>query len=168
MSTRELSRVRYGPNPFIEAAEIARYLREHTTPQDRIAVVGSEPEIYFYANRKSATGYIYSYPSMERQRHAARMQDEMIREIETAHPKYLVFVGIQTSWIARRTSNPRILNWAHRYSRECYDMIGIADIISLHTTVMRWGGAALGYQPQSPSLVYTFRRKSDAPCAVAR
>ena len=56
MSGRELSRVRYGSNPFIESVEIARYIRDHTDEADRIAVLGSEPEIYFYAQRRSATG----------------------------------------------------------------------------------------------------------------
>jgi len=168
MSTRELSRTRYGTNPFIEAVDVARYLRENTTPQDRIAVVGSEPEIYFYANRKSATGYIYTYPLMEPQRYASHMQDEMMQEIEAAHPTYLVFVGINTSWLARPTSDQRILNWVERYSRACYDRVGIADIYSMDTTAMRWDGEVPGYKPRSPNIVSTFRRKSDAPCAVAR
>ena len=50
----------YGPNPFPEAVRVAEYLREHTNPTDTIAILGSEPEIYFYAHRHSATGYIYT------------------------------------------------------------------------------------------------------------
>ena len=46
-----------------------------------MAVLGSEPEIYFLARRHSATGYIYTYGLMEAQPFARRMQDEMIREI---------------------------------------------------------------------------------------
>ena len=37
---------------------IARYIRERTAPGDRIAVIGSEPEIYFYAERNAATGHL--------------------------------------------------------------------------------------------------------------
>ena len=54
--------------------------------------LGSEPEIYFYADRKAATGYIYTYALMEPQRFASQMQAEMIKEVESAHPRYLVFV----------------------------------------------------------------------------
>jgi hypothetical protein len=92
----------------------------------------------------------------------------MMQEIEAARPKYLVFVGIDTSWLARPTSDRRILNWVERYARVCYDRVGVADIYSMDTTVVRWDGAASGYQPRSHNIVYTFRRKSDAPCAVAR
>jgi hypothetical protein len=51
-------RMIYGPNPFSEAVRVAEYLQEHTNPTDTIAILGSEPEIYFYAHRHSATGYI--------------------------------------------------------------------------------------------------------------
>src|SRR5436309_1014927 len=47
----------YGGNPFPEALEVARYIRERSAPADRIAVLGSEPEIYFYSGRRAATGY---------------------------------------------------------------------------------------------------------------
>ena len=160
---RDLSRATYGVNPFVEAIDIAEYLSRNTKPSDRIAVLGSEPEIYFYANRKSATGYIYTYALMEQQAYAQRMQDEMIREIESVHPAYLVFVTIGTSWLAR-TSNEKILLWADRYTSACYDMVGIADIHSFESSGMVWDADVAGYSPRSANTVYTFRRKSPASC----
>ena len=55
----------YPDNPFLESVRIGAYMREHTEPGDTIAVLGSEPEIYFYSHRHSATGYIYTYGLME-------------------------------------------------------------------------------------------------------
>ena len=43
LSPAAISRLVYGSNPFPEAVEIARYVREHSAPTDRIAVIGSEP-----------------------------------------------------------------------------------------------------------------------------
>ncbi len=133
MTPRELSRTRYGSNPFIEAVEVGRELAKRTAPGDRIAVLGSEPEIYFYANRRSATGYIYTYPLMEPQKYAARMQGEMIREIEKANPKFLVFAKIAASWLPRPDSDKRIIEWGERYVTNCFDLVGIADIYSKET-----------------------------------
>lgn len=164
---RDLSRGMYGANPFVEAVDIARYIREHTKPADRIAVLGSEPEIYFYANRKSATGYIYTYALMEPQQYAPRMQEEMIHEIESVQPAYIVFVTVGTSWLARK-SDENILTWADRYTSECYDRVGVADIYSFGMSEMLWDAGASAYQPRSNDVVYTFRRKSNTPCAVAR
>ena len=161
--TRDLSRQSYGVNPFIEAVDIAQYIREHTKESDRIAVLGSEPE--FYANRKSATGYIYTYGLMEQQPYAKRMQEEMIREVETTHPAYVVFVSIGTSWLARR-SDERILVWADQYIRKCYDLAGIADIYSFERSEMLWDAPASSYSWRSANGVYTYRRKSDLPCTT--
>ena len=77
-------------NPFEESIAVAQYIRDHSAPDARIAVIGSEPEIYFYAHRHSATGYIYTYALMEPQPNARKMQRDMMREIETNQPEYLV------------------------------------------------------------------------------
>ena len=61
-----------GTNPFPESVKIGDYIREHSNPDDKIAVLGSEPQIYFYSKRLSATGYIYTYGLMERGRMPAR------------------------------------------------------------------------------------------------
>ena len=52
-------------NPFVECPVIAEYLKKNTGPDDTIAVLGSEPEIFFDARRRSATGYIYTYGLVE-------------------------------------------------------------------------------------------------------
>ena len=54
-------RMIYPESPFPESIRIAEYIREHTGRDDTIAVLGSEPQIYFYSKRHSATGYIYMY-----------------------------------------------------------------------------------------------------------
>ncbi len=64
-SPKEISEQIYGYNPFVESQEIGKYLANHSKPDDKIAILGSEPQICFYANRKSVTGYIYVYSLME-------------------------------------------------------------------------------------------------------
>jgi hypothetical protein len=158
LPVRDLSRSVYGANPFVEAPEIARYLAARTSPDDRIAVFGSEPEIYFYANRKSATGYIYTYALMEPQPYASRMQDEMMREIEAAAPTYVVAVLIGTSWLARPSSDQRIITWFQRYMSACYEPVGIVDIHSADRTTIRWDDQVRGYTPVSQNVVQVYRR----------
>jgi 4-amino-4-deoxy-L-arabinose transferase-like glycosyltransferase len=109
VSPAEASRIIYGSNPFPESVKIAEYVREHTTPDDTIAVLGSEPQIYFYSHRRSATGYIYTYGLMEPQKYARQMQEEMIHEIELARPRYLVSVAIDVSWSPSSESEQLIL-----------------------------------------------------------
>ena len=123
----------YPESAFPEALRIGDYLREHTNPDDTIAVLGSEPEIYFYSQRHSATGYIYTYPLMEPQKYARQMQEEMIREIERANPKYLVSVTMNDSWYRGPGSDPKIFSWANEYIAKNYSPAGFVNITSPET-----------------------------------
>jgi hypothetical protein len=163
----QVSRSVYSISPFVEAPVVARYLRDHTSHADRILVFGSEPEIYFLANRRSATGYVYTYPLMEPHAHASRMQEEMMREIEAAQPLYLVGVVDPWSWLVRPESDRRILTWFDRYARACYDIVGAASIAPAGTTFF-WESDLPKFKPASTNTLYVHRRKSPAPCTVER
>ena len=149
-----------GANPFPEAMEIARRIAGDSRPEDRVAILGSEPEIFFYAHRRSATGHIYMYGLMEEQPYARRMQQEAIREIEAQAPLYIVFVNVPQSWLGRPGSDTTILTWSRPYLEEHYRVAGVADIQSSDRTVYAWGEEALSYAPQSPFVVYLFKRIS--------
>jgi hypothetical protein len=96
----------YPENPFREAAGIAKYIETQTSPTDRIVVFGSEPEIYFYSRRHSATGYIYMYPLMEDQPYSAQMQRQLMDEVTRNRPEYVVMVDDQLSWLWRPGLEP--------------------------------------------------------------
>ena len=107
----EASRMVYGANPFAEAEGVAARIDALTEPGDKIAILGSEPEILFYAKRRSATGYIYMYELMERHPFAERMQRQMIEEIERARPAVIVEVGVEPSWSPRFGSPRIVFDW---------------------------------------------------------
>ncbi len=129
----EVCRIVYPESPFPESVRIADYVREHTEPDDAIVVLGSEPQIYFYSRRHSATGYIYMYALMEPQKYAHQMQEEMIHEIERARPTYLVSVLINDSWLYRPQSDPLIFNWANQYTAQNYAASGFVNITPMGT-----------------------------------
>jgi hypothetical protein len=166
-SPNEMSRSMYGSNPFPEAVEIASHIAAHTGPDARIAVIGSEPQIYFYSGRRSATGHIYTYGFMETVRdpsgwvpqpYARRMQEEMIRDLEAAGPEYIVFAQVETSWLARPESDMTILEWSRRHVSDHYDLVGVADIAP-DGTEYRWEEDAAGYEARSPEVMYVFRKR---------
>jgi hypothetical protein len=119
--------------------------------------VGSEPQIYFYSKRRSATGFIYTYPLMELQPYAAAMQQQMIREVESAGPRFLVFVSATRSWAVRPDSDRTIFAWFEQYQRG-FRRIGVVDIVSQRETVYRWADAALDYKPRSDVWLMIFER----------
>ncbi|HTZ38912.1 MAG TPA: glycosyltransferase family 39 protein [Syntrophales bacterium] len=155
----QTSRALYALNPFPESVEIASYIKAHTAESDRIAVIGSEPQIYFYANRHSATGYIYTYPLMEEQKYARQMQREMIDEVEKAKPRYLVFVGVASSWMIRPSSDRHIFRWFGEYSRKEYEPVGFVDLGHSQQIQYRWGDEAKFYIPESPVYLLVCKRR---------
>ena len=124
----QASRALYRMEPFPEAIEIGRYLEAHSGPGDRIAVLGAEPQIFFYSHRRSATGYIYFYGIWEDSSVTERITKEMVREIETAQPKYVVVEFIP----------PRLIDWARTYLNKGYEIMERIDIISDDKTEYYW------------------------------
>lgn len=166
MPPAAVSRSVYPGNPFVEAPEVGRYLKAHSAPGDRVAVLGSEPQIYFYADRRSATGYIYTYGLMEAHPFAIQMQQDMIKEIEAARPAFLVAVQIPLSWLVRPGSDRRIHTWMVRYSSACYDLAGTFDVGQGDAPV-RWTTGESDAPPHSAHGIYVFRRRAAEPCAAA-
>jgi hypothetical protein len=103
MTPLEVSRTLYGP-PFAEVIPVADYLKKNMPLKDTVAVLGSEPEIFFLSNRRSASGYIYLYSLTEPQPLASQMRTQFISEIQTARPKYMVVVNDRGSWYSVITS----------------------------------------------------------------
>lgn len=153
-----LCRTIYGSNPFPESTEIAKFIAARTAKTDTIAVIGSEPQIYFYSGRRSATGYIYAYGLMEIHEYSLTMQKEMAAEIERSNPKLIVFVRVPTSWLARPESEKFIFQWAEAYVPKHYDVAGIVDIFP-NGTIYKWDGEARGYKPRSSIGLVVFRRR---------
>jgi hypothetical protein len=152
MSPMNVNRKMHRGHGFAEAIVVGDYVREHTSDQDRIAVLGSEPEIYFYSGRHSATGYIYTYPLMEKQQFALHMQSEMIREVEASRPKMIIFVDNQFCWgqdPSWNSSEPklRFFNWTRDFLDAHYDLI--AEIPIDNSQYPEWA---------DPGRYYIFRR----------
>ena len=153
----------YGTNPFPEAAEIGRYLASHSAPEARIVVLGSEPQIYFYSHRRSATAYICTYPLMEPQPRAAEMQQDMIREIEQARPDYVVYMHVANSWLQYSDSNPLIFRWFGGYQREHLQLVGLVEIAPDGPTQYRWfDRPQTDVQTTAESWLAVFKRRVDS------
>ncbi len=157
MTPAELSRYTYGVNPFPESARIAEIVREATAEDDRVLVFGSEPQILFLADRHSATGYIYTYPLMEIQPFARRMQEEMIREVETARPEVIVFVYVEYSWLRRPDSETLVFDWFGSYRRG-FEPLAVVKIGPRGSRFLR-GADVEGFDPRSSDYVAIFRRR---------
>ncbi len=167
-SPAEASHAMFGTdNPFAESPEIARYIRDHTGKDDKIAVIGSEPQICFYSRRHSATGYIYTYSLMEPTPLADGMQKEMMREIEIAKPAMLVLVKLPLSWLQTEESETNVLDWRDKFCRDFYDYRGVINFSTNAPAEFHWSNDCARYIPEDGQYIGVLQRKP-APQASVR
>jgi hypothetical protein len=163
MEPERASRLLHGPNPFPEAVEIARYIGERSGPDDRIAVLGSEPQIYFYSGRRSATPYILMYELVRDHAFASAMRREMIEGLERAAPEFLVFVNVGTSWRPAPGSEDSILAWYREATARHYERVGQVNMLSAERTDYHWDEAARSTRPAGRGWISIWRRRDAAP-----
>jgi hypothetical protein len=152
----------YAGNRFVQAAQVADYIRKNSAPDSRIAVLGSEPEIYFYSHRRSATGHISTYILMEAHSYSHDMQEEMIREIKAASPEYIVFINLRTSWRMRfRAVDRTLMDAMTRYEKDHYTLVGVlVNDPSRNQPIFYWDAEATNHlsNPQPDISVYKIQK----------
>jgi hypothetical protein len=153
----------YPGNPFIESAVASAFIRTNSPPGARVAVLGSEPQIYFLSHLHSATGYIYMYPLMEPQPFADRMQQQMIREIESNDPEYVVTVYVTGSWLPRPDSDTRLLDWWSQSYMTNFTPAGVVAMNPSGESQYFLGPNIANYQRLPESGLAIFRRKHSSP-----
>ena len=156
------SRAIYVNSPVAESVEVANYIEKRSGKDARVIVLGSEPQIYFYLQRKSPVNFIYMYPLMEKTPYAPGMQERFAKEVAAANAEYLIGVHINTSWfnwyVNKKLTEP-LFGWIEAYQNRYYDVVGVADMVSRDETVYRWDEDARQYKPRSDNYILVFKRR---------
>ncbi|GAM10541.1 undecaprenyl phosphate-alpha-4-amino-4-deoxy-L-arabinose arabinosyl transferase [Geobacter sp. OR-1] len=92
----KISELKFGKQ-FVEAVELAEYIKNRTVPADYLFQWGLEPELYFLSTRRSPTRYIASVlPAWSE--HPQRAVLEVLTAIQQKRPKYLVYQPDWADW----------------------------------------------------------------------
>lgn len=86
------SRRIYPRNSFDLMPSVAREIASVTRPEDTVLVFGAEPELLFYARRRSATRYIHLFPLFGPHPDALARQRSVADEITRSRPSAIVWV----------------------------------------------------------------------------
>jgi 4-amino-4-deoxy-L-arabinose transferase-like glycosyltransferase len=147
----------YFINDFQVYPIIADYLKSHVPPAATVAVLGSEPELLFYAHRRSVTGYIYMYDLVQEQPFRQRMEKQMISEVEQGRPDYVVFVNLAFSWLPRPPDRLQAIQaWLTKYTESQYDPYGV---VTFGSNQYFWGPECLRQVPPGHRFVVIYQRK---------
>jgi hypothetical protein len=62
----------------------------------------------------------------------------MIKEVEAAHPKFVVFVNLNASWLPPPNADMTIANWFIDYQSRHLKLIGIVEADPAMHVTYRW------------------------------
>ena len=102
---------------------------------------------------------------MESQPDAREMQQDMIREIETNRPEFLVYVSCGNSWLFQPRSDRAILHWCEQYAGRFYDPVGFVRKNSAGGVESFWNDAAKNRRNDGGEYIAVFKRKPDSEIA---
>ncbi|MGA2173385.1 MAG: glycosyltransferase family 39 protein [Verrucomicrobiota bacterium] len=155
----QVSGFTYWRNAFQVYPPIGEYLKTNTPAGATLAVLGSEPELLFYAHRRSVTGYIYMYDVVEDQPLREQMEREMIGEVERGRPDFVIFVNSGLSWIPSRSEDfEAIKQWMEQYTDKFYEPYGLA---TFPPYTIYWGKGSFQRVPSAQRFVWIFKRKGN-------
>ncbi len=108
---KRLERLVYSPFVFSESIVAAEKVAQATLPDERVLIAGSEPQILYYARRRSATRFIVMYQMMIPTPLAEGYQEQAIKEILANPPKVVIEISESSSWLVFKKSPPDFVNF---------------------------------------------------------
>ncbi len=120
-----ISRYYFGTNPFPESKALGSFIAGATTATDRVLIVGSEPQILFYAARQSQTPFVMIYPLTSVHARYKEFQNAMRADVQKNPPKYILDIkNIESSFAWDGDADPGFLQ-------------NLSDFIARHYTLER-------------------------------
>lgn len=155
----------YQMNPFPEAQVLGNFIRENTDEDDRIAVVGSEPEMYIYSGRRGVSKYHYYFSVLMSDTitfpESKDRQNAFIEDIKQEKPKYMLVFRHRNSIWASPNASYMIFSKFDAITDEDYDLICYVDMISDFDTKYIWYEDLNKYEPTGRYSILLFEKKNE-------
>jgi 4-amino-4-deoxy-L-arabinose transferase-like glycosyltransferase len=114
----------YDNNPFTEMAVIGAELKKRSAPTDSIAIIGSEPEVFLYADRPSALSHLFFQGVVQQHPRREQFQQQVRQEFYGRPPRFVVLPGAQYEHIK---DDPLVRQIVADLQKD-YRTIGVVDI----------------------------------------
>jgi len=125
LTPEEINTWVYGTvNPFSEATLVADKLADITKPDDKVFIAGSEPEILFYAQRKSVSRFVITYPLIMDTPKRLDYQKEAINELKNNPPRAIVYSLREQSGLWNEESPKLFIEFLDSLIAKDYQLVG--------------------------------------------
>lgn len=92
VSTKNLCISSHNNTLYYENFEIGKQIRKMSNPEDKILVVGQEPQIYYYSQKKSITRFISTIPLNVDSPFKEQYRKEYVNQLINEKPKFIAYV----------------------------------------------------------------------------
>lgn len=140
----------YANNPFVESLAVADWVARHSTATDRLFVFGSEPQVLFYARRRSATRYIFVYPLLAPFPGVRERQQEALRQVRAARPAFIVATFLETSLLEHPDTAPDLRRGLRELVEADYRLVAATPFRPDGSVSFVTGDAARGLWARRP------------------
>lgn len=155
-----LMRTMFSGNPFVEDQLMARILESQIQPDETVVVLGSEPQIYVYLNRKAPSRHFYTAFLSRNHRFTDQWNAEALDGLNDQKPNYVVLNIVTMSWMLRPDSNQKFYQGSYTWAMENYTPIAWVDYLDYFNPTIVSDAAASTYKPQAGNYVVLMKRKN--------
>lgn len=152
----------YHTNPFPEARVMADLINERYQDGDGLFVVGSEPQIYVYTRTRAPSRFIYMNFLVQNHPSEKAWRSEVMRDLEAAPPKYVVWVQHVGSWMPAPGADQGFLEKYWNELHRDYEVIAWCEQTASPDLIVVTGEEARNYQPKGQLYMFLAERKRDA------
>ena len=127
MPAREILEISYNARmPFCQSLSLGNWLRAQAGMNGTVFIIGSEPQILFYAGITFPSRFFYFYPVMTPTQSIMFFRNELFNDLQRAMPDYLVFVNNPSSHLIRSPKGSIfIMNMFRLFSR--YELVAVSS-----------------------------------------
>ncbi len=153
----------YGINPFVETKKVGDWLAQKTLKGDKLALIGSEPQLYIYTRCKSPSRHAYfSYLMLDTTLtpRAKIWQQEFITDLEREMPRFVVFCNHPISLLQNENSDDRFFKWFSPFIHNNYRKIGCVELnTEAASHYILDDNQAANYLPKTESYINIYEKK---------
>ena len=125
LSPKELSLWIYGrDNPFYESKIVSDKLTEATKISDQVFVAGSEPQILYYAKRRSVTPFVITYPLIIDTPKRSDYQKKAVEDLRNNKPAAIVYSTRVHSGLWNEDSPRVFIDYLNDLIKKEYKLMG--------------------------------------------
>ena len=154
-----IMRTMYGGNPFPEHQLISRLIASNIQPNETVAVMGSEPQLYVYLKRKAPSRHFYLAFLSSKHRFIEEWQEEALQGLTTQKPDYIVYNIVPISWMLREDSNQRLYQSSYSWAMLNYTPIAWVDLADFQNPTLISDAAATTYKPTGSNYIMVLKKK---------